>query len=464
MLAKEDLEGQLDQWRGVTFRGALRLFGCSGAVERGVFDRYAWFVTHDPGTDGRDKRFALLAFNNGWLAAILSLVVCLVLSYIETAVWSSPVTVDLKRGNQVYEVKVAPLAFTIGICTYFITLFFGHLMYGCKNTGWMLSVDHNDPVSMTKAISSMEDAMQVSDKLMVLWSEDFFNRLECTFELAAWLKNQKEKQTAIIPVTLGRLLIVLCAYEAFGFLAFLWLNVWSGQAAEISLLATCAFVMIPMQLARAIGNATYRWELEIQNFKVRQTECYCCSSRSRAGERCHRKLIYETMLKWFPKRNKRRSNLDDFDNYVRDDMGPTVLSEVLTAQDTTALIPSAALLLPIPLMYAIAVYINVPMVFSPTMTMQMLLTVLLSLCWMAIMCRLFWTIATVFPALDSCLIDPVATGARSAPLMATIIILPAIFQAMVQQNELFLQQFLMVGGFLVTSILLLFDRAMSGDC
>eukprot|EP00438_Fugacium_kawagutii_P022367 Skav205217 [mRNA] locus=scaffold400:157781:159037:- [translate_table: standard] len=281
------------------------------------------------------KLMALLLFFNSKAAALVSLLWSIVLGLVATQSG-----VSLLHGN-----------FWM-FSSYFVflaCLFFGQRIRVCFRSPWMVFLDklcihqENDELKQ-KGILGLGAFIFRSDKLLILWSKRTFSRLWCAYEIGCFLSRSRPlDQIEILPVAMAAIL--------FG-IAVIWHAVVFGYALTIALLKGSALgapamvgyvnVMVLPVACIVLVWVTYLGismldDLEalpqqLQNFRIQDSECYCCTNRHKhplTGERmiCDRQLVYESLTDLYLQQGN-SVPLEKFNSNVHERLGPRILQKI----------------------------------------------------------------------------------------------------------------------------------------
>lgn len=171
-----------------------------------------------------------------------------------------------------------------------------------------------------RGIDGLGGFLRMSSSMVVLWDETYFNRLWCTFELAAYLHLRRDSaRIPVIPVVRGWtiLLCVLITYMAYfsvimvdrvneeGLLQFA-----IGQAIML------VYLVFFMRIARRYAYQRSELIAQLTNFSPQAANCWCCSvghvhPETKEEVKCDRLVVYHAIRSFFPR------GLEDFQAMVR---------------------------------------------------------------------------------------------------------------------------------------------------
>ncbi|KAF4693337.1 hypothetical protein FOZ60_011317, partial [Perkinsus olseni] len=95
-----------------------------------------------------------------------------------------------------FEIIVLLCGFVSFLLALFIIPLFKH-----RNTMVFLDkccIPQNDPIAKSYGISRLADYLHVSNKLLILWSPDYLERLWCVYELAVFLRTHKKEDVILV--------------------------------------------------------------------------------------------------------------------------------------------------------------------------------------------------------------------------------------------------------------------------
>eukprot|EP00929_Paragymnodinium_shiwhaense_P110501 TRINITY_DN7759_c0_g1_i1.p1 TRINITY_DN7759_c0_g1~~TRINITY_DN7759_c0_g1_i1.p1 ORF type:complete len:514 (+),score=13.63 TRINITY_DN7759_c0_g1_i1:86-1627(+) len=212
--------------RAVDIREALRGFGKHwSSIEVGSEDyslsssveEISAFVSHDWATPRLQKTIALLLYMNGRAAVISSLCAA---TFSAAAVQPS----GKAYADAVYEMECGK-AFIPRVCglvsmlvaafTFVVVLCWWQRLrslFTKPSTVFLdkLCINQTDSAKKAAGIMCLAGFLKASKKMVVLWTPRYFTRLWCTYELASWIKLQRDFSTTvhIVPVGLLHKLVV----------------------------------------------------------------------------------------------------------------------------------------------------------------------------------------------------------------------------------------------------------------
>mmetsp|Transcript_67473 Transcript_67473/g.158301 ORF Transcript_67473/g.158301 Transcript_67473/m.158301 type:complete len:549 (-) Transcript_67473:171-1817(-) len=183
-------------------------------------------------------------------------------------------------------------------------------------------INQFDPHMKTEGIINIGAVLRVSKSLLVLFDDSYADRLWCLFEIAAFLKAHPEAAEKpdilqVKPILLGFIICTTCigAFGAGFFAVFspfedrflIWAVIIAFVTAE-GLFLVHAF--------RKYYRSLEAIKSQMQNFRLRQAECWCCSVNHihpASGQRiqvCDREIVSQCVTSWF-------GSEQEFDESVR---------------------------------------------------------------------------------------------------------------------------------------------------
>eukprot|EP00929_Paragymnodinium_shiwhaense_P035604 TRINITY_DN19196_c1_g1_i4.p1 TRINITY_DN19196_c1_g1~~TRINITY_DN19196_c1_g1_i4.p1 ORF type:complete len:653 (+),score=47.80 TRINITY_DN19196_c1_g1_i4:83-2041(+) len=261
------------------------------------------FLSHDWRTPRFQKTLALCYLYNSRTAVVVSCIFALPLACI-----GGSRDVSWLRGK---------LARSICPIIYLVLLVFGQRVRGwfCQPRCVFLDklcINQSNEERKTAGILGLAGFLRASERLVVLWSPQYFSRLWCTYELVTWchLHGLDPKRVRFLPVQSG---VAMCqALLGLALVEFVR-NTWvhletigliersSGTARTllIMLLFTPMIYLISLVVRELVNLGP-----QVQEFSVRASQCFCCTHGHVdpvSGQRmaCDRELVYSTLHKWY---------------------------------------------------------------------------------------------------------------------------------------------------------------------
>ncbi|KAF4671810.1 hypothetical protein FOL47_001183 [Perkinsus chesapeaki] len=203
----------------------------------------------------------------------------------------------------------------IGILIFIITMFWGHrVVSGRLWPGWLKDasaadkmvffdrccIDQVDPIRKVAGIKSIGAYLNKCDSFLVLWSDDYFQRLWCVFELACFLKGS-ETMSKQRPLKLFMMPIQKLVFMWTVTAAVYW-SVWAFTPPQWASLVDACMWMLQMKL------------VVLDDLGSRFTMGCCLTSVDFDSVECteasDRKTIIELIKEWY-------GSLEAFQNYAQ---------------------------------------------------------------------------------------------------------------------------------------------------
>ncbi|KAF4681913.1 hypothetical protein FOZ60_011354 [Perkinsus olseni] len=164
-----------------------------------------FFLSHSWSADGLWKQMALLICCSSTSTEKITLLASLMGAY----AFYPPV-----RGLKLFELSVLAFGFVSFLVALFIIPLFKH-----RNTMVFLDkccIPQKDPTAKSYGISKLADYLHASDKLLILWSPDYLDRLWCVYELAVFLQTHDEDDVILVNLDHLKLCVSLMLLQFFG--------------------------------------------------------------------------------------------------------------------------------------------------------------------------------------------------------------------------------------------------------
>eukprot|EP00928_Gymnodinium_smaydae_P060863 TRINITY_DN4473_c0_g1_i1.p1 TRINITY_DN4473_c0_g1~~TRINITY_DN4473_c0_g1_i1.p1 ORF type:complete len:562 (-),score=66.31 TRINITY_DN4473_c0_g1_i1:54-1739(-) len=199
-----------------------------------------------------------------------------------------------------------------------------------------ICINQCDNKQKRKAILSLAAFLKHSTRIVVLWSEGYFQRLWCTYELAAWIHLGKQAANIVLlPVQLPY--IHLCCSFHFMFYPVM-MSLLEFHAVDVSWLGGFGYICfygclggITMTFVQSgILVQILQLDEQLATFRIDDSQCFCCTHdhvhpATLAPMPCDRELVYETLSRWHElagpaddeETEVRNHSLEAFDKNVR---------------------------------------------------------------------------------------------------------------------------------------------------
>ncbi|KAF4753599.1 hypothetical protein FOZ63_014775 [Perkinsus olseni] len=149
-------------------------------------------------------------------------------------------------------------------------------------------IPQNDPVAKSYGISRLADYLRVSNKLLILWSPDYLERLWCVYELAVFLRTHQKDDVILVNLNHIKLCVSLMLLQWFGILIQL-LEVYLFGSVKPNMLSGYALALAS---AFSIGLGAFRcaedWQRSysrVKSFSVHRSKCTSLADYSTLKQR-----------------------------------------------------------------------------------------------------------------------------------------------------------------------------------
>ncbi|CAE8634809.1 unnamed protein product [Polarella glacialis] len=331
--------------------------GCRGTQA----ERIGTFISHDWGSRGSLKFMSLILIFNSSAAAVIAVSVSVTVALLESYDVMPTKSAERLVGGRAYIVRSGE-ASVYGLVAYlFILCFWQRILSLCGRSASVfldkLCIDQENEEKKERAILGLAGFLDISDRLLILWSPNYFDRLWCTYELASWLRLSGMKDTTVIPIHLAPALFAFTFSWWISIIIFIYastirsyflgsddalrsgsdlltFDVVSGVAAFLC--AAVGGVVLPTHLSRRLANSLRLLSQQLESFSLREAKCFCCSHDhvhpdTKNHLPCDRQLIFKTLLQWqqdFTGSGESVTTLEAFDFRIRQKLKPWVLRHI----------------------------------------------------------------------------------------------------------------------------------------
>eukprot|EP00929_Paragymnodinium_shiwhaense_P020084 TRINITY_DN13503_c0_g3_i1.p1 TRINITY_DN13503_c0_g3~~TRINITY_DN13503_c0_g3_i1.p1 ORF type:complete len:610 (-),score=34.89 TRINITY_DN13503_c0_g3_i1:385-2214(-) len=194
-----------------------------------------------------------------------------------------------------------------------------------------LCIAQHDEQMKRQGIRALAAFLKKTRRIVVLWSPQYFDRLWCTYELAAWFRmKRKMSSVRFVPVALPVKLICWFLAVAMGCLSaqnVVIAGSKTGQDPGLTL-----FVLL---VASTVGTYVLQGQMlhvaelrQLEEFSIQRTSCFCCSNNhthpeSGAHLACDREMVYSMLKRWFESQgcsSDNEAHLERFNGEVRNSL------------------------------------------------------------------------------------------------------------------------------------------------
>eukprot|EP00929_Paragymnodinium_shiwhaense_P039519 TRINITY_DN20742_c0_g1_i1.p1 TRINITY_DN20742_c0_g1~~TRINITY_DN20742_c0_g1_i1.p1 ORF type:complete len:451 (+),score=26.06 TRINITY_DN20742_c0_g1_i1:70-1422(+) len=162
-----------------------------------------------------------------------------------------------------------------------------------------LCIDQVDLKNKADGILSIAAFLRSSDRLLILWTPDYFTRLWCTFEVVVWsfLARDFHASVKLVPVNLASALLL----SSICFLTGCLLGA-AGNFVVIGAINICGTLAL-ITVWRKHGRDANAMQSQLRTFSMKNANCFCCSNDHKdpmTGTEllCDRKLVYRALAEW----------------------------------------------------------------------------------------------------------------------------------------------------------------------
>jgi hypothetical protein len=213
-------------------------------------------------------------------------------------------------------------AFWYADVVFVILLLFGHnLTRFCRSEPIVFldkcCIDQSDREKKEEGIRSLDVFLSSSERMALMFSEDYFDRLWCAYEIAIFLRRKSVKNvdfccTALYPAVLKIhvAMMFVCSYILASRTILEVDGVWT-----IYVLAALIFIISDFlaDMLAKISRSRKVVSHQLRNFALAKTSCFCCSVDHTLpdGTRisCDRELVYDHVCQLY-------NTLEQFDESV----------------------------------------------------------------------------------------------------------------------------------------------------
>lgn len=187
-----------------------------------------------------------------------------------------------------------------------------------------LCISQKDEQLKERGILGLASFLDRSECLTILWSSRYFSRIWCTFEVAAFLRNEQKRHIRIIPVSFAKLVFLLSLYAHVGAFAYYTFSiredVWTWLAGTTGMIDDWWVKVTVLSssfscLASVLGPLIFYIGInlmkdidslrqQLSSFNIKRCKCYCCSVShqdpvTKMRIPCDREVIFATLEEWY---------------------------------------------------------------------------------------------------------------------------------------------------------------------
>mmetsp|Transcript_26865 Transcript_26865/g.77745 ORF Transcript_26865/g.77745 Transcript_26865/m.77745 type:complete len:627 (-) Transcript_26865:233-2113(-) len=183
------------------------------------------FISHVWSAPRWTKALALLFYRNTTTAAISAIVVWLISTSLCIIFIGNGDFTSLGGKDLVPQLVWAPMA------TFFIVFFFGHMLdFDWSGEGWWLDklcIHQSRKDLQDSALAALPEFVAKSDRIVILWSDSYFERLWCNAEVATFTAvNKGADKIDFVPLWLAPWILSTLLCDIFSITLWNRLSVW----------------------------------------------------------------------------------------------------------------------------------------------------------------------------------------------------------------------------------------------
>ena len=237
-------------------------------------------------------------------------------------------------------------------------------LIGCPHVVFFdkMCIDQKNEESKIKGILGLAAFLDRSEHLFILWSDHYFSRLWCAYELATFLRDPLfQKPVTLFPVAMSEMITVATfvgmlsitsSYVSRG-VTGADINDATGaengaDAVALNVLCDLVIIVILFPVACFIGLGLMKdlaqLDQQLKDFRVVESKCFCCTYdhvHPQTGQPlpCDRLLIYDMLRRWYgAQEDVHQEHLDRFDNAVRTSLRQSALRSADDAKMPSGLV------------------------------------------------------------------------------------------------------------------------------
>lgn len=305
------------------------------------------FLSHDWNTSRRRKVVVMMIYFNALAAAVAAIVCAVIVGLCRETPWQD---IEAATSN---DTRTTDLISLLPQATFVLFLFFWQRIRGFLRRPKIAFLDRlciaqHDSALKTQGILGLASFMDHSEELTILWSPQFFKRLWCCFEVAAFLRKSRRRnhRVAVLPtatagVQLAWIAIFLggsACLQIIWWAAFVGLRppqsgVMFGSTADIALsvgiLAACCLMEYQLLGVWAEIQDINR---QVREFSVKASECLCCAHHHQHPETgqtllCDRALMFDALKTWYVE-GVEEEHLDKFNRELQTTLGQRIQTQL----------------------------------------------------------------------------------------------------------------------------------------
>ena len=199
-----------------------------------------------------------------------------------------------------------------------------------------LCIDQSCIEARTKGILGLAAFLDRSEHLVILWSDRYFSRLWCAYELGTFLRNPDiPKSVTLFPVAMSDMIALVTSLGMLYEITSKVSQTVTGTDTIVEVLGDVLVVFVLSPISCFVGLSLMkdlgRLDQQLQDFRVMESKCSCCTHDHvdpQTGKplTCDRLLIYDMLRRWYGAREDvQLEHLERFDNVVRTSLRQSAL-------------------------------------------------------------------------------------------------------------------------------------------
>jgi len=213
-----------------------------------------------------------------------------------------------------------------------------------------LCIHQTDEELKVNGILSIGGILQHSQRMVVLWSPDYFFRLWCMFEVAVWCHLGRFNELVFLPLSKSA---VVPAVAIWAYMVHIMAKVQQSQRTDFSVqdmlrgghgqmlftwgtMFVFSCIVVVFVAALALGHILRRTmrsllslKAQLEDVSVLEAECFCCSVKhvhpdTKVRMPCDRALVMNTIKELFPGADP----ASEFDSKLRTDFARRIVASV----------------------------------------------------------------------------------------------------------------------------------------
>jgi hypothetical protein len=218
--------------------------------------------------------------------------------------------------------------FVFGATAYLITV----ILWQARTLVFLdkVCIHQSDPHKKRKGIDGLGGFLSCSSQMVIFWDHTYFDRLWCTFELAAYTHLKGAAASIpVVPVMRGVATFTILGGSTLFYASQITPLV---QTRPLMLIAFNSIIVLFLSLfgtyiGRHYARDRSNLHNQLQNFKISGANCTCCTwghinPFTNEKMECDRPIVEDAVRDWFV------GGLDEFDQHVREGMYRKVVGKM----------------------------------------------------------------------------------------------------------------------------------------